>query len=695
MALTRQSSSQLLSKLNQSHKNVDTEVYTTIGGTNYDLNVDKALLKKLHAAKRTDNVKIEHTNGGIVMTADTATFELLKAATLVYYRKKDSSEVTIEQSTDRGGNNIVQFTIRVNNKYTLNIYNTTSRILVNGKQQNIFINEDLDQIYEVCCSAKIDGQRINTDKLNQIFIEEIQKMQNVKIQEYSDNSRPKGVKPNAKNNEDISCIKCQKNCLTRSVLCSTSEHWIHYRCAGLTEPDIRKIESDSNCNFQCGLCTQVASIIRPTKNKNPKSKKINIPQKKIESKSIVQNLLSEETTKDTVICLVCDKEVIDEEDVCDVCNEIYHERCLADIEHSAICPACLGLGEQAAITSQNPTIDLVLDTQCHTLMKSKDTQTEVTMKNPDENGQQLRQKEVNLKKLENQLKIREKEINEKNGHTAKLEKYIQKLESQNEELNRTLKTYEKRIDMLETKVNSNSTHSLPTNKKDNIDHHSDDSKLLQSIHDRVTSFILKQVDKQLEILDQKTPETCIPSPDCEITKVTIATEKQGSNSSTEKYKNVQNIDNVPENELTQGARGCDDTQVIQHPTLGDVTVQKNKLHLALAGPSIFYKNHSKRQQLPTRRTDKPWHSRASNQTRPEKEIITNLPENQTERTTLTQNATNDEQCSPRTTVQSPKDKGKVPIDEQSGSPNSTQRTPDDSSFLDKERTLSPGTRLHR
>ncbi|WAR14023.1 hypothetical protein MAR_004128 [Mya arenaria] len=415
MALTRQSSSQLLSKLNQSHKNVDTEVYTTIGGTNYDLNVDKALLKKLHAAKRTDNVKIEHTNGGIVMTADTATFELLKAATLVYYRKKDSSEVTIEQSTDRGGNNIVQFTIRVNNKYTLNIYNTTSRILVNGKQQNIFINEDLDQIYEVCCSAKIDGQRINTDKLNQIFIEEIQKMQNVKIQENSDNSRPKCVKPNAKNNEDISCIKCQKNCLTRSVLCSTSEHWIHYRCAGLTEPDIRKIESDSNCNFQCGLCTQVASIIRPTKNKNPKSKKINIPQKKVESKSIVQNLL------------ICDKEVIDEEDVCDVCNEIYHERCLADIEHSAICPACLGLGEQAAITSQNPTIDLVLDTQCHTLMKSKDTQTEVTMKNPEENGQQLRQKEVNLKKLENQLKIREKEINEKNGLYSKIRKIHTKI----------------------------------------------------------------------------------------------------------------------------------------------------------------------------------------------------------------------------------------------------------------------------
>lgn len=46
----------------------------------YKLNVNKALNKKLEATQRDRYVCYKHTTGGIVITADAATFELFKSA---------------------------------------------------------------------------------------------------------------------------------------------------------------------------------------------------------------------------------------------------------------------------------------------------------------------------------------------------------------------------------------------------------------------------------------------------------------------------------------------------------------------------------------------------------------------------------------------------------------------------------------
>jgi hypothetical protein len=52
---------------------------------NYTLNITKALYTKLEATKRNLNVEYKYTNGGIVLTADAVTFELLRLATLNYF----------------------------------------------------------------------------------------------------------------------------------------------------------------------------------------------------------------------------------------------------------------------------------------------------------------------------------------------------------------------------------------------------------------------------------------------------------------------------------------------------------------------------------------------------------------------------------------------------------------------------------
>ena len=46
----------------------------------YELNITKALYKMLEATKRAPNMQCELTGGGIVLTADTATFELIRTA---------------------------------------------------------------------------------------------------------------------------------------------------------------------------------------------------------------------------------------------------------------------------------------------------------------------------------------------------------------------------------------------------------------------------------------------------------------------------------------------------------------------------------------------------------------------------------------------------------------------------------------
>ena len=51
----------------------------------YTLNIDKALKKKLDATKRQQNVLYKYTKGGLVITADAATFELLRIAANIYY----------------------------------------------------------------------------------------------------------------------------------------------------------------------------------------------------------------------------------------------------------------------------------------------------------------------------------------------------------------------------------------------------------------------------------------------------------------------------------------------------------------------------------------------------------------------------------------------------------------------------------
>jgi carbonic anhydrase len=50
-----------------------------------DFNINKALKKKLKATQRNRTLQYKYTGGGIVITADAASFELFKMAAIAYH----------------------------------------------------------------------------------------------------------------------------------------------------------------------------------------------------------------------------------------------------------------------------------------------------------------------------------------------------------------------------------------------------------------------------------------------------------------------------------------------------------------------------------------------------------------------------------------------------------------------------------
>lgn len=56
------------------------------------------------------------------------------------------------------------------------------------------------------------------------------------------------------NNDSIKCPGCKCNCLTDSVFCELDLNWIHYKCDGLNETDIKRLHSDAGFIYKCKRC---------------------------------------------------------------------------------------------------------------------------------------------------------------------------------------------------------------------------------------------------------------------------------------------------------------------------------------------------------------------------------------------------------------------------------------------------------
>lgn len=229
---------------------------------NYTLNIDKALSKKLNAANRDAKIEYTYTQGGIVIKADVATFELLKQATTEYYSKlpKTQGTATIQKSLDKSKTAIVQTTIRVHNlqgkTYTVNLYLTTCVLLVNGKNTELFVNRDIKDIHEFIRNTYCGSNKINITKLNEMMKNKL---------EQALKSKPSNQCA-SEENVSIECIKCTRVCRSKSSYCSTGIHWTHYRCQKLTKEEIHAIEDDKSETHTCKLCNPAQNMLYESRN---------------------------------------------------------------------------------------------------------------------------------------------------------------------------------------------------------------------------------------------------------------------------------------------------------------------------------------------------------------------------------------------------------------------------------------------
>ena len=95
------------------------------------------------------------------------------------------------------------------------------------------MENDIPSIHNIISNCNIEG---SLDELNEKLADQLEGLLSQRCTSIQ-NEHQIAINP-----ENISCVKCNKNCRTRGTYYTTGKHWIHYRCQKLTEIEIKKVE---------------------------------------------------------------------------------------------------------------------------------------------------------------------------------------------------------------------------------------------------------------------------------------------------------------------------------------------------------------------------------------------------------------------------------------------------------------------
>ena len=155
---------------------------------------------------------------------------------------------------------------------------------------------------------------------------------------------------------------------------------------------------------------------------------------------------------------------------------------------------------------------------------SKQTSTD---SNANMKQRELRQLETKLRKWEDDLKIRELKLSDKDKENRRLEDYINKVEARNNELQQTIRTLQRKISLLEhcnfeksktTPLIENTLNYSTIQGTEEQNHRMDyqnqsrnqtryvsdhTDRLVAGVRDQVTNFILNRVSQQISVLEHQ------------------------------------------------------------------------------------------------------------------------------------------------------------------------------------------------
>ena len=255
---------------------------------NYTLNVGKSLEKKLSGCA-SDHLTYEMKPGkNLVVSLSSAAYELTKRYIVEKAQSIEFSNMFAfvkERSVDQN-NAVVEFRLKFFNrkkdgeigciqKFVVNFYNTTSRLMINGSRVDIFceqILKPLEQyILSQCESLDVMNHGISSViqafKLKQGQKRAIQESvpqigsnaesNNGVLEQKADQSRDsKQPELNSSVERLYFCPVCDQAAELETIACEQCDEWYHYSCAGITGKDIDKIGDD--IPYICDCCADNA-----------------------------------------------------------------------------------------------------------------------------------------------------------------------------------------------------------------------------------------------------------------------------------------------------------------------------------------------------------------------------------------------------------------------------------------------------
>lgn len=287
-----------------------TPLFTKIMGEvfrDYTLNGKKTATKMKRTMTR-ENIHINETMGGLVISMNFNTYDVMKRSASVFYDKMNSKSNDETGATTTSGDDYhciitpvfdnigkseveCRFKVlqtlnqgRTRSVYTFNLYHTKCSCLVNGKQTERFSKIDFPLIltYMERMSKELGLQNKDFQEIfDESFSDDAVITENIE-----DNTSVKSVfvtrAPLASNSvhstsihEDDTTVKCTVNadssdvlCLCplcncdadegKSVQCDVCEKWLHHDCVGLTDTEFQTLQQ-SHEMFHCPDCSSKSS----------------------------------------------------------------------------------------------------------------------------------------------------------------------------------------------------------------------------------------------------------------------------------------------------------------------------------------------------------------------------------------------------------------------------------------------------
>ena len=157
--------------------------------TNYTVNAHKAVKRKLTSLDAKYDYEVKHSHNNVVIKCQTTAYDLLRRALFVHYILIASHDKCCEINVHKDvQGTVAQTTIKVtalgstSAKYTVNLYHTSSTILVNGRCYKEFI-KDWDAAMKILHDAGALNTQQHKEKTRQ-YLSEIYAALNTEVEHY-------------------------------------------------------------------------------------------------------------------------------------------------------------------------------------------------------------------------------------------------------------------------------------------------------------------------------------------------------------------------------------------------------------------------------------------------------------------------------------------------------------------------------